>query len=156
MSSLCLDYVFVQYMASICLQYQTFVLTKSNICPSDPTFVLSLSSWATKIDRKSARQNVVNLWTWLFTPLPSGHPASGQKLDNLWTPRNPKSVHLLSRSHFPSTMYAYHSIPCLDKFWTNIRHMSNLCPAFWQPRKVVLVQPPIANTQPRQGLFQAH
>ena len=83
MSILCLDYVLVQCMTSICLQYQTFVLTKSNICPSDLTFVLSLSSWATKIDRKSARQNLVKLRTSLFTPLPSGHPVSGQKLDNL-------------------------------------------------------------------------
>ena len=102
MSSLCLDYVLVQCMTSICLQYQTFVLVKTNICPSDPTFVLSLASWATKIDGKYTRQNLVNLWTLLFLRLPSGHPASGQNLDNLWTSGNPKSVHLLSMSHFPS------------------------------------------------------
>ena len=135
MSSLCLDYVFVQYMASICLQYQTFVLAKSNICPSDLTFVLSLSSQATKFDGKSSRQNLVNLWTLLFTPSSSGHPASGQNLDNLWTWRNPKFVHLFSMSNFPSTIYAYHSIPCLDKFWTNIGHMSNLCPPLGNPKK---------------------
>ena len=129
MSRVCPYYVLVQCMTNICLQYQTFVLAKSNICPSDPTFVLSLSCWATKIDAKSERQNLVKLWTWLFTPLPSGHPAAGQNLDNHWTLGNPKFVHLLSMSHFPSKMHVYHSILCWDKCWTNIRRMSNLCPA---------------------------
>ena len=101
------------------------VLAKSNICPSDPTFVLSLSSSATKIDVKSTRQNLVNFWTWLFSPLPSCHPASGQNLDNLWTWVNPKFIHLLSMSDFPSETHVYPSIYYLDKFCTNIRHMAN-------------------------------
>ena len=61
-SSLCLEYVLAQCMTSICVHYQTYFLAKSNICPSDPTFVISLSPWATKIDKNFARQNLVILW----------------------------------------------------------------------------------------------
>ena len=64
MSSLCLDYVLFQRMTSICLQKQAFVLSKSNFCPSNPIFVLNLSSVVTKINGKYTGQNLVKLWTW--------------------------------------------------------------------------------------------
>ena len=63
MSSLFLDYVLVQCMTSICLQYQTFVLAKSNICPSDPTFVLFLSCDLAQMNQKIGGQNMVKNWT---------------------------------------------------------------------------------------------
>ena len=152
MSCLCLVNVLVQCMTSICLIDQTFVLAKSNICPSVPTFVLILSCWSTKIDRESAWQNLVKLWTWLFVSSPSGHPACGQNLDKLWTPGNPKFVHLLSMSHFPSKTMVCHSIPCWDKFWTNIRHMSNLWPAVANSLSPL----PTAHPQPIYGPPMAH
>ena len=137
MFSLCLDYVHVQYMTSICLQYQTFVLAKSNICPSDPTFVLSLSPRTTKIDGKSSRQNLVKLWTWLSTPLPSGHPASGQNLDDLWTWRNLKFVHPLSMSIF---RLKYECISVLYA-GTNLWWISDTCLTYVHPLSTPKIGP---------------
>ena len=94
--SLCLDYVLVQCLTTICLQYQTFVLTKSNICPSDPTFVLFLSCDLAQINQKIGGQKVVKNWTWIF---PVCHLVT-LRLDKCWTNSGLADIQHLSYKHF--------------------------------------------------------
>ena len=74
----------------------------------------------------------------------------GQSLDFGKSEVCPLFVH----SHFTLKMYVYHSIPGWDKFWTNIRHMSNLCPAFGNPRNGSLAHHPLPTHSPDKGHFK--
>ena len=96
LSSLCLEYVLIHWMSSLCLQNQTFVLPKSNLCPACPTYVLNLFSDSDQIGQKSEGQNLDKYWIWSITNLQSSHPATGQKVDKLLTSWNQQFVHLLS------------------------------------------------------------
>ena len=97
MSPQWLEYVPVLYVTSICLQNQAFDFIKSSVCPAGPTFVLILSPDFEQISRKNWGQNLDKNRTSSFFNLPSSHPSPGQKLDNLWTLRRLKFVHLLSK-----------------------------------------------------------
>ena len=101
LSSLCLEYVLVHWMSSLCLQNQTFVLPKSMFCPACPTYVLNLVSDADQIGKKMEDKTWTNVGSDKFTNLQSSHPATGQNLDKLWTPWNPQFDHLLSNNLLP-------------------------------------------------------
>ena len=69
MSSLCLDYVLVLSVTSICLQNQTFDFIKSSVCPAGQTFVLILSSDTEQIARKMEDK----VWTETGSERAMGH-----------------------------------------------------------------------------------
>ena len=100
MTSLWPDHVLVLSVTSICLQNQTFDFIKSSICPAGLTYVLNLSSDSEQIGGRNGGQNLDKNWTSSFCHLPSSHPSSGQKLDNVWTLERQKFVHVLSKHHF--------------------------------------------------------
>ena len=105
LSSFCPCPEFVQFMSYFCPNFVLF-LSLSKVCPDfvlnvqvlssqNPGFVLIfsgnrvfvhiLSQLVTQIPGKIIGQFMDKMWTRLFSHKPPGHPAAGQKLDNLWT-----------------------------------------------------------------------
>ena len=64
-SSICLCFVLVKHLSNICPKNPTFVLSKSNLCPLCPTYVLFLSSEFAKNYQTMGGQNLVICVVWL-------------------------------------------------------------------------------------------